>query len=51
MITDKLLCIFDERDWRYHDRSLICGNPTLISTSGIVKGIAKPRDYYYKLYF
>ena len=51
IITDKLLCTFDESDWRYHARSLICGNPTLISTSGIVEGLAKPRDYYYKLYF
>ena len=51
IITDKLLCTFDETDWRYHARSLICGNPTLISTSGIVEGLAKPRDYYYKLYF
>jgi hypothetical protein len=51
LITDELLCTFDETDWRYHARSLICGNPTLISTSGIVEGIAKPRDYYYKLYF
>ena len=51
IITDKLLCTFDETDWRYHARSLICGNPTLISTSGIVEGLAKPRDYYHKLYF
>jgi len=51
IITDKLLCTFDETDWRYHARSLICGNPTLISTSGIVEGLAKPRDYYYRLYF
>jgi hypothetical protein len=51
IVTDKLLCTFDESDWRYHARSLICGNPTLISTSGIVEGIAKPREYYYKLYF
>jgi hypothetical protein len=51
MITDKLLCTFDETDWRYHARSLICGNPTLISTSGVVEGLAKPRDYYYKLFF
>jgi len=51
IITDKLLCTFDESDWRYHARSLICGNPTLISTSGIEEGLAKPRDYYYKLYF
>ncbi|HJU58455.1 MAG TPA: DUF6775 family putative metallopeptidase, partial [Nitrososphaeraceae archaeon] len=51
LIIDELLCTFDETDWRYHARPLICGNPTLISTSGIVEGIAKPRDYYYKLYF
>jgi hypothetical protein len=51
LITDQLLCTFDETDWRYHARSIICGNPTLISTSGIVEGVAKPRDYYYKLYF
>jgi len=51
LITDKLLCTFDETDWRYHARTIICGNPTLISTSGIVEGIAKPRDYYYKLFF
>ena len=51
LITDILLCTFDDTDWRYHARSLICGNPTLISTSGIVEGIAKPLDYYYKLYF
>jgi hypothetical protein len=51
IITDKLLCTFDETDWRYHARSLICGNPTLISTSGIVEGLAKPRDYYFKLFF
>lgn len=51
IVTDKLLCTFDETDWRYHARSLICGNPTLISTSGVVEGLAKPRDYYYKLFF
>lgn len=51
MVTDILLCTFDESDWRYHARSLICGNPALISTSGIVEGLAKPRDYYYELYF
>lgn len=51
LIIDELVGTFDETDWRYHARSLICGNPTLISTSGIVEGIAKPLDYYYKLYF
>jgi hypothetical protein len=51
LITDKLLVTFDESDWRYHARSLICGTPTLISTAGIVEGIAKPREYYYRMYF
>lgn len=50
LIIDKLLCTFDETDWKHHARSFICGNPTLISTSGIVEGIAKPREYYYRLY-
>ena len=50
LIIDKLLCTFDETDWKHHARSVICGNPTLISTSGIVEGIAKPREYYYRLY-
>ena len=47
-ITDKLLCSFDETDWKYHVRSLIGGNPTLISISGIVKGLDKLRDFYYR---
>jgi hypothetical protein len=46
IVTDKLTCTFDEYDWRYHARSVICGTPSLVSTSGIVEGPAKPKEYY-----
>ena len=49
IISDRLLCTFDESDYRYHARSLICGTPTLISIPGIVEGPAKPREYYFGL--
>jgi len=49
VITDKLICTFEETDWRYHARYIILGNPTIISTSGILEGPAKPKDYYLKL--
>lgn len=49
IITDKLICTFEETDWRYHARYIILGNPTIISTSGILEGPAKPKDYYLKL--
>lgn len=47
IITDKLACTFDEDDWRYHARTVICGTPSIISASGIVEGPAKPKEYYY----
>lgn len=49
IIIDDLIGSFDEIDWKYHARSIICGNPTLISTSGLIYGLAKPKDYYLKL--
>jgi hypothetical protein len=51
IITDKLICSFDEIDWKYHARSIICGNPTFISTSGLRFGPARPKDYYLKLIY
>ena len=47
IVTDKLTCTFDEDDWRYHARAVVCGTPSLISTSGIVEGPARPKEYYY----
>lgn len=47
VITDRLLCTFDENSWRYHARTVVCGTPALVSTSGIVEGPARPREFYF----
>lgn len=47
VITDKLVCTFDEDDWRYHARTVVCGTPSILSSAGIVEGPAKPKEYYY----
>jgi hypothetical protein len=44
---DRLICTFSE-DWRYHARTIVGGNPSIISTSGIVEAPAKPREWYIK---
>jgi len=46
IFTNKLPCTFDEDDSRYHARAIICSNPSIISTTGIVEAPAKPRQYY-----
>ena len=46
VFTDQLLGTWDPDDLRYHVRVNICGYPSLLSTSGIVEGPAKPREYY-----
>jgi hypothetical protein len=46
IFTALLPCTFSEDDWRYHGRAVICGTPSIISTTGIVEAIAKPREYY-----
>ncbi|TLX69494.1 MAG: hypothetical protein E6L05_05685 [Thaumarchaeota archaeon] len=33
-------------DYRYHGRAVICSNPAIISTTGIIEAPAKPREYY-----
>jgi hypothetical protein len=47
VVTEKLSCTFDEESWRYHARTVICGTPSIVSTSGIVEGPARPKEYYY----
>jgi len=37
---------FSEDDWRYHARAVICGTPSIVSTTGIVEALAKPREFY-----
>ena len=48
IITNRLTCTFDENDKRYHARAVICANPAIISTTGIIEAPAKPREYYFE---
>lgn len=41
----RLIGTFDE-DGRYHARTVLCGVPSLVSTSGLVEAPAKPPEYY-----
>ena len=45
ILTERLFATCDE-DKRPHIRAAIYGYPSIISTSGIVEGPAKPREYY-----
>jgi len=47
--TNKLTCTFDFDDYRYHGRAVICSNPSIISTTGMIEAPAKPREFYLKL--
>ncbi len=44
--TTRLGCTYDYEDYRYHGRAVICANPAIISTTGIIEAPAKPREYY-----
>ncbi len=44
IFTGRLLATYGED--RYHVRVIVCGYPSLISTTGIVEGPAKPREFY-----
>ena len=46
IFTSLLTCTFDEDDWRYHGRAVICGTPSIVSTTGIIEALAKPREFY-----
>lgn len=45
--TNRLICTYSEDDFRYHYRTVICGYPTVICTSGIVEAPAKPKEFYF----
>jgi len=49
VFTNKRTCTFDNSDLRYHGRTVICSNPAIISTTGIIEAPAKPRGYYIEL--
>jgi hypothetical protein len=46
MLTNQLLGTWAENDHRYHIRAAIYGLPSALSTTGIIEGPAKPREYY-----
>lgn len=45
-LTPRLLATFDPGDRVYHARVIVCGFPSVISTSGVVEGPAKPKEFY-----
>jgi len=45
VFLDMLTCTYSHDDFRYHARSIICANPAIISTAGIVVAPARPRQY------
>ena len=45
VFAHRLLGTFDA-DGRYHARAVVCSFPSVVSTSGIVEGPAKPKEYY-----
>jgi len=46
IFTNKLICTYDTADGRYHARTVICSNPAIISTTGMVEAPARSREYY-----
>jgi hypothetical protein len=49
VFTNQLVATFDMSDKRYHLRVGIYGFPNVISTSGLIEALAKPREYYLKI--
>ncbi|MGB9677199.1 MAG: DUF6775 family putative metallopeptidase [Candidatus Ratteibacteria bacterium] len=49
ILTNQLIATFDENDKSYHLRVIILGQPNIISTTGIIEALAKPKEYYFKL--
>ncbi len=46
VLTNRFTCTFDKRDYRYHGRAVICANPAIISTTGIIEAPAKSSEFY-----
>ncbi len=47
IITKRLIGTMEKNEARYHVRTVLNSIPSIISTSGIVEGPAKPREYYF----
>ncbi|MBI2843927.1 MAG: hypothetical protein HYX78_11050 [Armatimonadetes bacterium] len=46
VFTNQLIGTWDDGDRRYHARTIVCGSPCVISTTGLIEAPAKPREYY-----
>jgi hypothetical protein len=46
IFTNQLLGTWGENDGRYHARAVVCGAPSIVSTSGLVEAPAKSPGYY-----
>lgn len=46
VFTNRLVCTYSEDDLRYHYRTVVCGYPAIVCTSGMVEAPAKPRGFY-----
>ena len=49
VLTNKLICTYDVADGRYHGRTVICSNPAIISTTGMIEAPARPKEYYFEV--
>ncbi|MGQ0792362.1 MAG: DUF6775 family putative metallopeptidase [Nitrosopumilaceae archaeon] len=49
IFTTRLICTYDYNDYRYHGRAIICSNPSIISTTGIIEAPAKSKEFYIEL--
>lgn len=46
IFTNQLIGTWDPADKRYHARTVLCGSPAIVSTTGLVEAPAKERGYY-----
>jgi len=46
ILTNRFTCTYDESDGRYHGRAVICSNPAIISTTGMIEAPAKSSEFY-----
>ena len=46
VLTNQILGTFDSNDKRYHARVGVYGIPSVLSTTGVVEGPAKPKEFY-----
>lgn len=46
IITDMLVCTYDDADARYHARPVVAAATSLVSTASMVWGPARSREYY-----